>query len=237
MSPSAAAYAIAFARCAAFAATVPPTSSGVPRIVRAGFALALAPLVAEKTAAPCCDPLSVGVQAAYGAISGAAIGLSAAIVAGAAAAAGGMIDAAIAQAPTGVNRIAGGVAGPLGRLYSLAFAAAFFAIGAFGRLVERFASHKAPAPAAILPAVLELGRSCIDAALTLAWPAICAAAFAAIIAGIASRFAPRVNAMLLTAPISSALAFLALLVGASATFAHLDALGSLAARAAQWAAR
>ena len=235
MSPNAAAYAIAFARCAAFAATVPPTSSGVPRIVRVALALALAPLTVEHIrAAPCCDPVLVGAQAVFGAVGGAALGASAGVVAGAASAAGGMIDAAIAQAPTGIDRVTGGSAGPIAKLYSLAFAVAFFSAGGYVHLIERVARESWPAPATFLTAAVELGRSCIEAALALAWPAVCAAAFAAVVAGLASKFAPRVSAMFLTAPISTAVTFVALLAGTAVTFAHL---GALAARAASWPAR
>jgi len=236
-----AAFAIAgptVAHCAAFAATLPLAASlAVPRIVRAGFALGLAALTLAHGAPPadCCDLASIAMVSLASALSGAAFGLTASIIASAASAAGSLFDAALAPSPAGVDTIFGGSAGPAGRLFPLGFAVALCSSGGLTRLIERFVSdgwiHSTANLAAHIAAAL--GRSCIDAALAIAWPAVCAACVATAAAGLIGRLAPRANALFLTAPIATALTLVALVSAASTFFIRFDDLAALAVRSTQ----
>ncbi|MDQ6825372.1 MAG: flagellar biosynthetic protein FliR, partial [Candidatus Eremiobacteraeota bacterium] len=90
---------LAFARCAAFAASVPlGLTGGIPKTIRAAVAVTLTPITAAGI--PATQPYEAGAliyDACGAAVSGAALGLSAAAVAGAALAAGGVIDNALAS--------------------------------------------------------------------------------------------------------------------------------------------
>lgn len=200
--------------------------------MRAALALAITPLVALRLrhGEPCCAVASLISSGFSEIMLGAALGLTAQVVAGGATAAGGLIDAAIAQSPIGPDWLSGDAAGPVARLYSLGFGAVFFFTGAFARLVERLMAAPAFGLGTLfsLHTVTALGRECIGAAITLAWPALCAALFAAVIAGAVGRLAPRVNVMFFAAPLATTLTLAALLLSSGAIFAHFAALSAAA---------
>jgi len=237
-SLTAAAWLAAIARSSAFAATAPLGGSGsIPRAVRAVLALALTPAVvthvpvADHPAA--IDSASTSSAIASEAFVGAAFGLTAAMVAATASSAGSLIDATLASAVV-VSREAvfGGGGGPIARLYSLAFAAAFFGTGAMTHLCERFVT--ASSDAAIVPTVqgaVGLVRASFDASIGLAAPAIVAQLLGTIVAATASRAAPRVNGLMLSSPLVSVLLLLSLIAAAPSTLSLVVALARAAASA------
>jgi flagellar biosynthesis protein FliR len=222
-------FALGFARTAAFAAAMPlGRTRAVPRVVRVMIALCLAPAAASvqhTDSASLRDWSALAGAAIAAAAQGAAIGLCATIVAGAAAAAGGLIDAALAS-QSGPVRDVFGESGPVGSLCTSAFGWFFFG-GAFNRLAEICMT---PAQHAIgVFAISTLARACVQIALAAAGPAIAAQAFATVTAAGISRLAPRINGMFLGAPIGSMLVIASLVAGAGAL---VSALGVIAWRAA-----
>jgi type III secretory pathway component EscT len=75
-------------------------------------------------------------------------------------------------------------------------------------------------------------RTAFHLTLALALPPVFAHALATLIAGLASRVAPRVNGMLLTPAIASPLALIAAIVGVPATFSLMRRMVTIAAHAA-----
>jgi flagellar biosynthesis protein FliR len=230
----------AFARSSAFSATVPLGGSGsVPRALRAVLALSLTPAVvphistlhgAGFTDTAFNGASFVGAAFAAEALIGAAFGLSAAVIAAAASSAGSFIDAMLASSAVTGNEGAFGNGGPVGRLYSLAFGAAFFNCGAMTHLCERFVTASSQASIApTLHGAVELVRACCDASIGLAAPAIVAQVLGTIVAAASARAAPRVNGSMLSSPLVTALVLVSLLAAAPSTFAHVTALARLAA--------
>jgi flagellar biosynthesis protein FliR len=221
--------AIGFARTAAFAASMPlGRARAVPRIVRVVLALSLAPVAAA--ALPSVNPALHDVSALLAlalraALQGAAVGLCATIAAGAAAAAGGLIDAALASQPAPLRDVFG-EAGPVGSICTAAFGWFFFA-GPFTRLVDFCID--ASQHVMSVRAIAALAGACTQTALAAAGPAIIAQTFAAIVAGCIARMAPRVNGMFLGAPIASVLVIASLVAGGGVL---LYALAAAAWRAA-----
>lgn len=206
--------AAALVRAGAFAATVPVAGSGaVPRIVRGTLALALVPALAANIEHQPPHASSI-IDFAREAIIGAAFGLAAAVVAAAAAAAGSLMDAALAMRPTGRDSIFGDVEGPLGRLFSLAYATAFLSTGAMTYLCGRFvAASSSTQIAASTRGMIHLVRASVETSLDIAAPAIVAQIFATLIAAIAARAAPRINGLFLASPLASALVLVTILCG------------------------
>jgi flagellar biosynthesis protein FliR len=222
------ALAVGFARTAAFAASMPlGRARAVPNIVKVVLALTLAPIAAAALPVKPSshDVSAVAMLALSAALQGAAIGLCATIAAGAAAAAGGLIDAALASQPAPLRDVFG-ESGPVGSICTAAFGWIFFA-GPFTRLaafcVE--ADHKFLS----VRAIAVLAGACTQTALAAAGPAIVAQAFAAIVAGGVARMAPRINGMFLGSPIASVLVIATLIAGSSAL---LYAIAAAAWRAA-----
>ncbi len=226
-----AAWIAAFARSSAFAASVPLGGSGaVPKALRAALALSLTPAIVPHVSM--IDRSHFAEFAFAGdAIVGAAFGLSAALIAAAASSAGSLIDGTLAStAVIGREAVFGSDGGPIARLYSLAFAAAFFGSGAMTHLCERFEMASSDAAIGLtLPGVIELVRACCDASIGLAAPAIVAQLLGTIVAAASARAAPRVNGLMLSSPLVTALALLSLLAAAPSTLAHLMALARAAA--------
>lgn len=225
------ALALGFARTAAFAAAMPlGRTRAVPRVVRVAIALCLAPVAASAQHADTTglrEWSAFAVAAIAAAAQGAAIGLCATIVAGAAAAAGGLIDAALAS-QSGPVRDVFGESGPVGLLCTSAFGWFFFG-GAFIKLVQVCITAEYHTIGA--PVIAALASACAQIALAAAGPAIVAQTFAAVAAAGISRLAPRVNGMFLGAPIGSMLVIASLIVGAGALVAALDAIAWRAAAA------
>ena len=229
---------VAFARSSAFAATVPLGGSGaIPAASRAVLALVLTPAIVPHAsiagASTTLDPAAAGLAIAGALGVGAAFGLSAAMVAAAASSAGSIIDATLASTTVvGREAVFGGGGGPFARLYSLAFAAAFFGSGAMTHLCERFVT--ASSDAAIAPTArgaVALVRACFDASIGLAAPAIVAQLLGTVVAAATSRAAPRVNGLMLSSPLVSTLLLLSLIAAAPSTLAFAAALARAAASA------
>ena len=75
-------------------------------------------------------------------------------------------------------------------------------------------------------------RTAFQLTLALSLPPVFAHAVATLVAGFASRVAPRVNGMLLTPAIASPLALIVAIVGVPATFALMRHMVAIAAHAA-----
>ena len=221
---------IGFARCAAFAGTMPLASSGMlARFVRPALALTLTPIAVAHDGTQTAAGTSLYVALPVAVLWGAALGLSASVVAAAAAAAGGLIDAVL-----GAQFIAYGgssnSSGVFARLFSIAFAALFFLRGAATALIAGVAgSGPLPAHAPPASAAVALGRLCIEWALMLAAPALCAQFFATMLCCGIARVAPRINGMLLNAPLAWGCVLVAVFAGAPAFVRELMLLAADAA--------
>jgi flagellar biosynthesis protein FliR len=215
----------ALARCLTFVATAPPLSMrSVPASVRAALALTLSPIVAAH-GAHCCTHTSLGAYAIYQALAGAAMGLSVQAVAGAAEAAGALIDSAISQPPIGFDRSLSASTGPIARIYSLAFALVFLSAGGFTKLVQALASQLAvDATLPTVSTVAAAARVCFVAAASMAWPLLSASCLATVAAGVLGRLSPRINVMFLAAPFATSLGLVTLVAAAPALLRHLEAL-------------
>lgn len=231
-SPASVALALGFARTAAFAAAMPlGRTRAVPRIVRVVLALCLAPIVAtahNSDASVLRDWSALAGAALAAAFQGAAVGLCATIAAGAAAAAGGLIDAALAS-QLGPARDVFGESGPVGLVCTSAFGWFFFG-GAFVELAG--VCVNAEYKTISVTAVAALASACVRTALAAAGPAIIAQAFAAVVAACIARMAPRVNGMFLGAPIGTTLVIVSLIAGGGMLVYALAAIAWRAAAAA-----
>ena len=230
---SSAAWIAAFARAAAFAASVPLGASGaIPNAVRAVLAIGLTPAIVSHVEAGARRDVAPE-DIAINALVGIAFGLAATVVAAAVSSAGALLDATLASAAViGRDPLGGSGGGPMARLYSLAFGVAFFSSGAMTHLCERFASA-APAAAAGIDAAsaVALVRACFASALSLAAPAIVAQLLGTIVAAFTARAAPRVNGLMLSSPLVSALLLVMVLAAAPTTMAGIAALARAAAAA------
>jgi flagellar biosynthesis protein FliR len=224
---------VAFAGAAALAATMPLAGSrAVPSFVRAGLALSVAPLAAAQVA-PLSSPSETAWQVVLAAAFGATAGLSAAIVAGSASAAGALVDGAIAAPPAGFDRVFGHSAGPFATLLPLAFAFVFSGSGAMTFLIAAFLAALRSASTHVAGVgVSILGNTLFVDALVLSLPLLGAQALATIVSGVAARVAPRVNGMLLAQPLASMLGLVAAIVGIPAMLVALVRIAAVAARAA-----
>ena len=218
----------AFARASAFAATAPLAGSGaVPRIVRGALALTLAPAVVANAR-------HGGSIAAWPeeVVVGAAFGVTATIVASAAAAAGSLIDASLAMRPFGRDSVFGGGQGPFGRLLSLAFAALFLSTGAMTHLCSRFVeTSSSTAHVVSARGAVALIEASFTASLDIAAPPIAAQLIATLAAAAAARAAPRINGLMLASPAATAAVLVVILAGVAPAWRALTALASLAASA------
>ncbi|HET9342604.1 MAG TPA: flagellar biosynthetic protein FliR [Candidatus Eremiobacteraceae bacterium] len=208
----------AFVRASAFAATAPIVGSGaVPRIVRGGLALTIVPVLAERL------PHDRGLAAwPEQAIVGAAFGVAAAMVAAAVSAAGSVIDSSMATRPFGRDSIFGGQQGPLGRLYSLAFAAIFLSSGAMTHLCSRLvdASSSAMHVMSVRGAATLVAES-FEASLDIVAPAIAAQLIATLATAMAARAAPRINGLMLASPAATMAVLVVVLAGVAPAFRGL----------------
>ena len=201
----------AFARAVGFFARAPGLSrAGIPAAVRAVFAFALALAVAPSLgAAHARDAASLTVLLAGEALCGAVFGVSATLIAEAAAAAGRMLDdlvglrasvPGIAIAPSG-----------FGGLWTLTFVAAFFALGGVERLIVAFAHSFTVVPlgASLDPGLVRhvgigLGAAFARLSFELAAPAICASLCLHLGLGALTRTIPRFASLSLAFPVAYA---------------------------------
>ncbi|HLJ84316.1 MAG TPA: flagellar biosynthetic protein FliR [Candidatus Eremiobacteraceae bacterium] len=211
------AFAIGFARAAAFAAAMPlGRARSVPRVTRVIIAVALTPLFAQHVShadANVEDAASLARAALSNALQGAAVGLCATIVAGAAAAAGALFDAAVASQTLPVRDVFG-ESGPIAGLSATLFAWFLMGSGGFERLVTACISGPGGTPH--VQTVALLGSAFLQIALSAGAPALAAQAFATIVAALIARMAPRINSLFLGAPITSILGLCALVIGGTA---------------------
>ena len=227
-APSELAFGVAFAGCAVFVATLPLAASrGVPAIVRGALALAIAPMAANSLPLAGLDAIS---QAGANMAVGAVVGLSTAVISGAAAAAGGLLDTAIGAPPAGLDRVFGQNAGPFAVLVPLMFAVALCSSGGLTTLIAGFVAACSVAARVHLTGVSALGNLIFATAVAIALPALGAHAIATFIAGFTARVVPRINGMLLAPGVGFGLALLVATAGVPALLLAISHLAHLAAR-------
>lgn len=216
----------AFVRASAFAVTAPIVGSGaVPRVVRGALALTIAPVLVERL--PRDRDLAAWPEHA---IVGAAFGIAAAMVAAAVSAAGSVIDSSMAMRPFGRDSVFGGQQGPLGRLYSLAFAAIFLASGAMTQMCSRLADASPSAiPVMSVRGAVALVAASFDASLDIAAPAIAAQLIATLAIATSTRAAPRINGLMLASPAATVAVLAVVLAGVAPALRELVAVASLSA--------
>ncbi len=225
------ALALGFARAAAFAAAMPlGRARSVPPVARVAVALVLAPLFAERIVdeAAAGDIAGLARAALLNAINGAAVGLCATIIAGAAAAAGELFVTAIASQAIPARDVFG-ESGPVAALGAALFGWFFMSAGAFDRLAAICAAGVQGPPD--VRTVVLLGTAFVQIALAAGAPAVLAQAFATILAALIARVAPRINSLFLGTPITSLLTFCILVVGGGAFTAAMAAIAWRAAAA------
>jgi flagellar biosynthetic protein FliR len=223
--------ALVFARCVGFMLRAPGFSHpSVPPPVRAGFAYALALAIAAGRPESVRMSLGAFVVALFGeAVLGAAIGTAASMLYDGAYGGGRALDDYVgirASVPT-----AGIVAGAgFGRLWSLAFAACFFAFGGHRVAIDAFArAFDALPPGAVVRAdglvrfAVTLPATLLRAALLIAGPAIALALVVQVALAVAARVVPRFSTFTLAFPAVLGCALLA-------TIAALPVILPVAAR-------
>jgi flagellar biosynthetic protein FliR len=201
--------ALVFARCAGFAFRAPGFSHpDVPPPVRAGFAFALALALSPVVAATARVPRGGFVFAlASEALLGAAMGTAASLLYDGAFAGGRMLDDYVgirASVPSaGVQAGAG-----FGRLWSLAFATAFFTLGGDRVALAAFADAFGTLPPGTLVSSARLAdfgialpRTLVHAALFVAGPAMMAALAMQIALATIGRVVPRFSTFALSFPL------------------------------------
>ena len=219
---------LAFARALGFFARAPGLSrQNVPMMMRAGFAfavaLAIAPSLPRNVAR---DPQTLLLLVAGELAVGAAFGLTATLVAEAAGAAARILDDYVGLRAS-VPNLNVAPAG-LGGLWTLAFTAAFFALGGFDAMVLAFArTFSFVQPGALIAGDtlrhigLSSGVRFASLTLQLASPPLCIALCVHLGAGALTRVVPRFSHLSVGYPA----AFAAVLLAA---FASLGALRDLA---------
>jgi len=209
--------ALVFARCAGFAFRAPGFSHpDVPPPVRAGFAFALALALSPAFAAGAVVPPGGLVFAlASEALLGAAIGTAASLLYDGAFAGGRMLDDYVgirASVPSANVQAGAG----FGRLWSLAFATAFFTLGGDRVALGAFADAFRTLPPGVLVSSarltdfgVALPRTLVHAALFVAGPAMTLALAAQIALATVARLVPRLSTFALAFPLVFACVLLA----------------------------
>lgn len=212
---------LVFARCAGFAFRAPGFSyPGVPPPLRAAFAffLALAVLPGVRTTATT-GGATMAAAVALEFFIGSAIGIGSSLLYDGAYAAGRAVDDYV-----GVKAIAPSVhlvaPSGFGRIWSLAFTATFFLLGAYRPVVLAFAQSFTSIPLGTLPDARSwaayaaaVATTLLRVAVTIAGPAIAATFMAQVALGALSRTIPRFGSLTLAFP----LVFGAALVATSLT--------------------
>jgi flagellar biosynthetic protein FliR len=221
---------LAFARCAGFAARAPgfghPSVPAPVRVlVAAALTLAVAPGLSHARVP---HGLTFGFELIGEALLGAAIGTFASLLYDGAYAGGRAVDDYV-----GVRAVAPSIAmvapSGFGRLWSLAFTAGFFLLGAYRIVVLAFAQSFAIVPpgAAIGRDALLAYATALPSTIVLVSLAVCGPAIATIFVvqvGLAAlaRTIPRLGSITLASP----LVFAAAIVATVATVPALDALAA-----------
>jgi flagellar biosynthetic protein FliR len=199
---------LVFARCAGFASRAPGLAHpSVPPPLRAGMALLLAVAIVpgvHATNSPDGLPLVVALVAEF--LFGSAIGIAASLVYDAAYAGGRIVDDY-----TGVKAIAPSaqLVAPsgFGRVWSLAFTAAFFLLGVYRSVLLAFAQSfvrvppgAPPDPGTWGPFALALAGTVVTVGVAVAAPAIGLTFVVHVAMGALSRAIPRFGSLTLAFP-------------------------------------
>jgi flagellar biosynthesis protein FliR len=199
---------LVFARCVGFVFRAPGFSHpDVPAPVRAGFAWVLSLAIAHAYGSHVGLGAGLALAIAGEALIGAAIGIAASMLYDGAYAGGRALDDYVgirASVPSaGVSAGAG-----FGRLWSLAFAAAFFILGGYRVALEGFADTFRTLPPAALIASgglqtfgVALPQTLLRAALFVAGPAIGIAFVAQFGLAVMARVVPRFSTFTLAFPV------------------------------------
>jgi flagellar biosynthesis protein FliR len=221
-SPLLPALAAATAQASAFSATAPIfPENAAPPVARAALVVVLIPILIHVGMTPTNErPIAAMVE---GGVTGAAFGMTASMLAGAVKAAGDMIDVALGSPPF-IERAAS--AGPISRIYQLAYALILLESGGLTLLIGGLARAGAHLPHALLSArgLAALGNASISASLTLAGPSLFAQSLATLAAGLFARAAPGVGGVLFGASFNSAFVLLAVVTGAAALWPELTSI-------------
>jgi flagellar biosynthesis protein FliR len=210
---------LVFARCAGFVYRAPGFSHpSVPPPLRAGFAFVLS-LAFAHAYAPRVSLGTFGLALAVAGevLLGAAVGTAASLLYDGAYAGGRALDDYVGiRASVPSADVAAGAG--FGRLWSLAFAAAFFTLGGYGAALEAFGdAFRALPPGALVRApnlqlfAVALPGTLVRAAIFTAGPALAIALVAQCGLAVAGRMVPRFGTFTLAFPIVFGLALLATL--------------------------
>jgi flagellar biosynthetic protein FliR len=221
---------LVFARCAGFVFRAPGFSHpDVPAPVRAGFAYVLA-LALAHTYASTARTLAGGIVFAVAGetLVGAAIGIAASMLYDGAYAGGRALDDYVGiRASVPSADVAAGAG--FGRLWSLAFATAFFTLGGYRVALRAFAETFVALPPGALVATsgfqtfaIALPETLLRAACFVAAPAVAIAFVAQVSLAAIARLVPRFSTFTLAFPIVFACAILATVAGLVGTL-HLAA--------------
>jgi flagellar biosynthetic protein FliR len=203
---------LVFARCTGFMFRAPGFSHpSVPRVVRAGLAVALAAAIAPSLRAVSRDGIALIVALAVEFLLGSAIGMAASLLYDGAYAGGRMLDDYV-----GVKAIAPNVdlvaPSGFGRIWSIAFTGGYFLLGAYRPAVRGFAqSFERIAPGvpfdahAWTPFCISFASTIVTVAVAVAAPAIALAFVAQIALAALARTVPRFSTFSLSFPIVFAL--------------------------------
>ena len=199
---------LVFARCAGFAFRAPGISHpSVPRMLRAGLAMALAVAIAPSVPRASLNGVALMIALALEFALGTAIGMSASLLCDAAYAGGRMLDDYV-----GVKAIAPSVhlvaPSGFGRIWSLAFTTAFLLLGAYRPVILGLASSfERISPGVAVPAqswlsfCAGLAETFAMSSLSVAAPAIALAFVVHVaLAGLA-RTVPRFSSFALSFPL------------------------------------
>jgi flagellar biosynthetic protein FliR len=221
---------LVFARCAGFVFRAPGFSHpDVPAPVRAGFAYVLTLALAHAYASSARIVAGGVVFALAGEVLiGAAIGIAASMLYDGAYAGGRALDDYVGiRASVPSADVAAGAG--FGRLWSLAFATAFFTLGGYGIALRAFSETFVALPpgALVAPSGLQtfavaLPETLLRAACFVAAPAVAIAFVAQVSLAAIARLVPRFSTFTLAFPIVFACAILATVAGLVGTL-HLAA--------------
>lgn len=211
---------LVFGRCAGFASRAPGFSHpSVPRPVRAGFGLALAVALspaATHLRAP--EGIRLALAVAFEVGIGAAIGTAASILYDGAYAGGRALDDYVGIRGS-VPNAQFFASSAFGRIWSLVFTAGFFllggyryAIGALASSFDRLPPGGAISMHGLYAFAIGLPVQIVDAALTVAGPAIALVFVAQLTLGALTRVIPRFATFALSFPIVFAVALTATLL-------------------------
>lgn len=199
---------LVFARCLGFVFRAPAFSHpDVPPPLRAGFAYVLSLALAHAWGATAHAGGNFVVAVASEALVGAAIGTAASVLYDGAYAGGRALDDYVGiRASVPSANVAAGAG--FGRLWSLAFAAAFFALGGYRIALEGFADTFRTLPPGVFVAAtglqtfgIALPQTLLRAALFVAGPAIAIGLVAQFGLAVVARVVPRFSTFTLAFPV------------------------------------